>query len=132
MSTRSLTKIYDQGVEVFCMYKQYDGYVEKPGLGSELKQLMQDYVENCSDYSAQAIKSLICAVYMSDGERNKETQMLHVGAQNVGEEFTYRIYCDSSGKHSPMILYHYLDDLTNTTLLWSAQSLTLNVQAGQR
>lgn len=131
MGTRSLTKIYEQGVEVFCMYKQYDGYLEKPGLGSELKQLMQDYTENCSDYSAKAIKSLIHAVYMSDNAQNRDTKIEPIGTQNVGEEFTYKIYCDSSGVIPPIVTCADIYD-SPPQLIWSDTSAWLDKVDWQR
>ena len=120
MSTRSLTKIYNGPTEVFCMYKHHDGYVEKPGLGSELKQLMQDYVDNCSDYSAQAIKSLICAVYMSDGPHGGEVQIYPSGTLNVGECFIYNIFCDPQGISPPVVKYTNLceEGTCENRLLW--------------
>lgn len=117
MGTRSLTKIYNGDLEVFCMYKQYDGYVEKPGLGSELLQLMQDYVENCSDCSASAIESLIRAVYMSD-VHNRQTKIVPVGTRNAGEEFIYKIYCDSLGVIPPTVMCEDIYD-SQSQLIWS-------------
>lgn len=128
MATRSLTKIYNGDVEVFCMYKHYDGYVEKPGLGSELKQLMQDYVDNCSDYSARAIKSLICAVYMSGTAGDGQTYIKPIGlVPSVDICFIYNIFCDPRGISAPVVIYTNLceEGACESRLLWRDQVTTV-------
>jgi hypothetical protein len=117
MGTRSLTKIFDNdGVtEIFCMYKQYDGYIEG-GFGDDLRNLLQDYVENCSNYSAKEIETLIRAVYLSGGIDGceQDTHIEPIGTSDVGEEFTYLIYCDPTGILPPYVMAMHYDNFITT------------------
>ena len=107
MGTRSMTKVFDAGVELLCIYKQYDG--SPNSLGSDLANFLKD-MELVNGIPVGSLKK------MANGAGCLAAQLLSylktdvggiyvypVGSTDCGQEYEYHIHCDM----------HY-DDTPNT------------------
>jgi hypothetical protein len=94
MGTRSLTVVMDQGKEIVCMYRQFDGYPS--GLGQELRDFLskRKIVNGFSAGDSRNFNGIGCLAAQVVAHFKKGIGNVYLyapGTRDVGEEYVYTI-----------------------------------------
>ena len=97
MGTRSLTHVQENGVTIFTIYRQFDGYPEKPGIGYELakfcaaRKIINGISGQTKDNAANGA-GCFAAQLVAHLKEEIGNVYLHVpDTSDCGEEYTYTI-----------------------------------------
>ena len=99
MGTRSLTKVYEHGKVVVCMYRQFDGY--PTGHGAELSEFLNQFAAITNGIAfgetRKTANGMGCLAAQMVGHFKTEAGGFYLyptGTVDVGEEYVYHVHQD--------------------------------------
>lgn len=104
MGTRSLTRVFNRGIEILCIYRQMDGHIS--GMGADLAGIVEGgkFVNGISGEKEKIFNGMGCfaaqlVAGLKDGPGGID--IYPVGSNDVGEEFVYEFRGGLDDGHKP-------------------------------
>src|SRR5690348_16714806 len=94
MGTRSLTRVFDKGAEILCLYRQFDGYPD--GHGAELADfvLSRTFVNGISG-DRRVFNGMGCFAAQLVAHFKTDAGGFYIlapGSNDCGEEYVYEVH----------------------------------------